>query len=242
VSNTGARKKMLYLARRNPSISAEDWPRTWRSHAAYAATILTLDARLSSLFYCSRILEPMLGGAPFDPPGAARDYDGVAIVASDTDEVPQADMTPEVRAKIDQDELRVFSTYVPRFSFHCEEVLSHGGAPGKAAVIRFLARKQGTSREEFSEHWSGRHADTARRAVDASGMVTRYVHDALIQEPPPGYPFDGITETWFASDEDAVRSFVDDALSPLTRDLCAFCDRDCGVTLLTSVIHRWPRA
>ena len=231
---------MIYLARRNPSIEAEDWPRMWRSHAAYAAQILTLDARLSSLFYCARVLQ--VDGAPFDLPESARDYDGVAIVSSDTDEVPQVEMTPEVRAKIDQDELRVFSTYVPRFSFHCEEVLGHGGAPGRAAVIRFLVRKTGSAREAFLAHWSGRHAEIARRAADASGIVTRYVHDSLIEEPPPGYPFDGITETWFANTEDAVRSFADDALVPVAQDLTAFCDRERSVTLLTYVIHRWPRA
>ncbi len=241
MSYTGGRKKMIYLARRNPSIEAEDWPRMWRSHAAYAATILTLDSRLSSLFYCSRVLPPMLDGAPFDPPEAARNYDGVAIVSSDTDEVPQVEMTPEVRAKIDQDELRVFSTYVPRFSFRCEEVLEHGGAPGKAAVIRFLVRKAGSAREAFLAYWSGRHAEMARRAADASGIVMRYVHDDLIEEPPPGYPFDGITETWFANIEDAVRSFADDTLVSVAQDLTAFCDRERSVTLLTSVIHRWPR-
>jgi hypothetical protein len=233
---------MIYLARRNPSISAEDWPRMWRSHAAYAATILTLDARLSSLFYCARVLQPKLDGAPFDPAEAARNYDGVAIVSSDTDEVPQVKMTPEVRAKIDQDELRVFSTYVPKFSFRCEEALVHGGAPGKAAVIRFLVRKAGSAREAFLAHWGGRHADIAQRAADASEIVTRYVHDGLIEEPPPGYPFDGITETWFADTEDAARSFADDTLVPVAQDLPAFCDRERSVTLLTSVIHRWPRA
>jgi hypothetical protein len=233
---------MIYLARRNPSVAAEDWPRTWRSHAAYAAQILTLDARLTSLFYCSRVLRPLLAGAPFDPPDAARNYDGVAIVASDTDEVPQADMTPEVRAKIDQDELRVFSTYVPRFSFHCEEVLEHGGAPGKAAVIRFLACKPGSAGEAFLAYWNGRHAEIAQCAADASGIVTRYVHDRVIEEPPPGYPFDAITETWFANTDDAVRSFADETLAPVARDLAAFCDRGRSVTLLTSVIHRWPRA
>lgn len=232
---------MIYLARRNPSIAAEDWPRTWRSHAAYAAQILTLDARLTSLFYCSRVLNPMLDGAPFAPPDAARSYDGVAIVSSDTDEVPQAEMTPEVRAKIDQDELRVFSTYVPRFSFSCEEVLAHGSAPGKSAVIRFLARKPGTAREAFCARWGGRHAEIARRAADASGIVARYVHDSLIAEPPPGYPFDGIAETWFASTEDAVRSFVNEALAPIVQDMPAFCDQTRSVTLLTNVIHRWPR-
>jgi uncharacterized protein (TIGR02118 family) len=117
----------------------------------------------------------------------------------------------------------------------------HGGAPGKAAVIRFLVRKSGTAREAFLAHWSGRHAEIATRAADASGILTRYVHDNLIEDPPPGYPFDGISEAWFASTDDAVRSFADGTLAPIAEDLTAFCDPERSVTLLTSVIHRWPR-
>jgi hypothetical protein len=131
---------------------------------------------------------------------------------------------------------------VPKFSFRCEEALVHGGAPGKAAVIRFLVRNVRSAREAFLAHWGGRHADIARRAADASGIVTRYVHDTLIEEPPPGYPFDGITETWFANTEDAVRSLADGTLVPVAQDLSVFCDRERSVTLLTYVIHRWPRA
>ncbi len=234
--------KLIYLARRNPSIRAEDWPRTWRSHAVFASQFPVLGACIDSLYYCSRMLEPALGGAPFDPPGASRGYDGVAVVSSASAESLGGDMSPEDRARIDQDELRVFDAPTPSFSFRCKEVLVHGGAPGPAAVIRFLARKAGASPEAFFEHWSGRHADIATRAADAAGSVTRYVHDDLIEPPPPGYPFDGITETWFASADDAVRSFVDGAFSPLAEDLPAFCDLERSVTLLTSVTHRWPRA
>ncbi len=54
----------------------------------------------------------------------------------------------------------------------------------------------------------------------------------LIEDPPPGYPFDGITETpWFANTEDAVRSLADGTLVPVAQDLPAFCDRERSVTL-----------
>ncbi len=235
--------KLIYLARRNPSIRAEDWPRTWRSHAVFVSQFPTVSASVGSLFYCTRVREPMLNGAPFEPPGAAVDYDGVAVVSSaSADTLLRADMSPETRAKIDQDELRVFSSYTPSFSFHCKELQVHGNAAGPAAVIRFLARKAGSSRDAFLAHLSGRHMDVARHSADAARTVTRHVHNDVTSEPPAGYPFDSITETWFASTDDAVHSFVDEAFAPLVEDLPVFCDMTQTVTMLTSVVHRWPRA
>ena len=234
--------KLIYLARRNPSVAEEDWPRVWRSHAVFCSQFPSIGADFSGLFYCSRVLEPRLDGQPFDPPGAARDYDGVAFAAGPSLEAVSPRMQPELRAKVDEDELRVFATYTPEFSFRCQEVLVHGGAPGGAAVVRFLARKPGSSPDDFLAHWNGPYAEGAQRAADASGSVTRYVHDRLVQPPPPDYPFDGITETWFADPEAAARSFVDPALAPLSEGLAAFCDPSRCVTLLTRVTHRWPRA
>jgi hypothetical protein len=240
--NTAPQFKVVYLAKRNPSVKAEDWPRAWRSHAAYAAQFPVIYAEFSSIYYCARVLQPSIGGVLIEPPEAARDYDGVALVSSPTADGVPREMPPEVASKIDEDELRVFSTYVRDFSFRCKEVVVHGAAPEKAAVIRLLARKPGLSREEFSAHWNGKYADRAKRAADASGKVVRYVHNQVIEEPPTGYPFDGVTETWFASTDDAAGSFADGALAPLAQELPAFCDLNRSVTLLTSVILRWPRA
>jgi len=231
--------KLIYLARRNPSIKAEEWPRAWRSHAVYASQFPVISATVRSLLYCSRVLEPTLDNARFDAPGVSRDYDGVGIASGP--EPVRAALTPESQAKIDEDELRIFSNYSPRFSFHCKETLVQGGTPGGAAVIRFLVRKSASTGEEFLAHWNERHAGIAQRAAGAAGTVTRYVHNGLTEDPPPGYPFDGITETWFAGPEDAARSLVDRAFEPVIADLSTFTDPARSVTLFTSVIHRWPR-
>lgn len=234
--------KVIYLAKRNPSVKAEDWPRAWRSHAAYAGQFPVIYAQFSSIFYCARVLQPSIDGVPFDPPGAARDYDGVALVSSPIADGLPRELPPEVAPKIDEDELRVFSTYVRNFSFRCKEVVVHGGVPEKTAVMRFLVRKSGLSPEDFFAHWNGSYADSAKRAADASGTVVRYVQNQVLENPPAGHRFDAVTETWFARPEDAARSFVDGTLAPLGRELSAFCDVGRSVTLLTSVILRWPRA
>ena len=232
--------KLIYLAKRAAGVKPEDWPRHWRSHAVFASTIPSIGAVLNSVIYCSRQLAPTLDGVNFDPPEASHDYDGVAVVSSSALESLAGKLSPEDQAKIDQDELRVFSTLTPRFSFYAKEALVHGRAPGGAAVIRFLARKPGTSREAFLSRWSGPHADIALRAAD-SGSATRYVHDELVREPPPGYPFDGITETWLPDAEAAAGSLVSSAFAPVRRDLAEFCDMDRSVTMLTYVTHRWPK-
>lgn len=234
--------KLIYLARRNPAVSPEDWPRTWRSHAVFASQFPVIGARISNLVYCSRQFAPILDGAPFDPPGASRDYDGVAVVSSPSADSLDGDMTPEDRAQILKDELRVFAGPTPDFSFRCRETLVHGAAPGAAAVFRFLARLPDASPAEFAARWNQAHAVIAARAAEASDAATRYVHDQVIEPPPPGYPFDGVAETWFATPQDAVRSFVDPTFAPVVQDLAEFCDLDRSVTLVTQVVHRWPRA
>ena len=234
--------KIVYLARRNPSIAPEDWPRTWRSHAVFASQFPVIGTQISSLYYCNRVREPALNGALLQLPGVARDYDGVAVVSGPSaNGFGDRDLSPEDRAKIDQDELRVFSTTTPNFAFHCKEVLVEGGRAGRAAVIRFLTRKAGTPREKFLAHWSETHAAIGKRAAEA-GAVLRYVHNDLTKSPPPNYPFDGISEIWFTNGDEAVRSLLDGAAAGLGNDLRAFCDMDRTVTMLTSVIHRWPRA
>jgi uncharacterized protein (TIGR02118 family) len=220
----------------------KDWPRAWRSHAVFAGQFPVIGGRISSLFYCARIPEPTLDGAPFDPPGASAAYDGVAVVASPSAEDLGGELSAQDRARIDADELRVFDANTPNFSFRCRESLAYGAETGgPAAVIRFLARRPGAEADDFQARWRGRHAELAIRTSDGSGCVVRYVHDEFIAPPPPGYPFDGVAETWFSSAEAAARSFVDPAFARVAQDLEQFCDAQRSVTLLTQVVHRWPR-
>src|SRR5688500_12925714 len=153
--------KLIYLAQRNPAVSEADWPRIWRSHAVFASQFPSLGAAITSLFYCSRMVEPMLDGRRFDPPEASRAYDGVAVVAADSREALEGALSPEDRARIFEDELRVFSTTSPNFSFFCQESLVWGGAPGQAAVIRFLARRNDLPADAFADRWGMEHANLA---------------------------------------------------------------------------------
>jgi hypothetical protein len=129
--------------------------------------------------------------------------------------------------------VRVFGRPAHEFSLACAEVLALGGSPGKSAVIRFLAREPGETRDAFVQRWNAAQSEAAQSAVDR-GKVVRYVHNAVVRDGPPGYAFDGISETWFATVEDAVRALADPELAPLVR-------APAEVTMLTEVIFRVPR-
>jgi hypothetical protein len=232
--------KMIYLAQRNPAVAPQAWPRAWRSHAAYAATFPVLGAQIKGLFYCSRIFDPTLGGEPAILPGASRDHDGVAVVSSPHGVEVGGTLAPEDRARILEDELRVFRVHTPNFTFRCEEVLVEGGSPGPAAVFRFLARRPQDSPETFLARWTAEQAPLAIAAATRSGGLVRYVHDRMREPPPPGYPFDGISEAWFATTEDAVR-FAARETGPDLDHLASLCDPARSVALATQVIHGWPK-
>lgn len=235
--------KLIYLARRNPTVAREDWPRTWRSHAIFASQFPVLEAKIDYMRYCNRVDAPTLDGRPVELPGLSTAHDGVAIAASESLEgINGTGFNDADRAKIDQDELRVFDMLTPNFTYYCTEAVLRDGALGEAAVFSFLARKPDASHEEFDARWCGEHRQAALEAINALGTITRYVNNRPVHEPRPLFPFDGIAEAWFPSAEDAVRAFTGSELDPLRRDLAQFCDFSRSVIMLTSVCHRWPKS
>jgi uncharacterized protein (TIGR02118 family) len=225
--------KMIYLARRAATVSREDWPRTWRSHAVFASQFPELESDIAYLRYCNRVEAEL--------PGLSAEHDGVAVVGSETSGAGGGGFTAEDRALIDADELRVFDRPTPEFTWNCTEHVIRDGKLGEAALFRFLPRQPGSTRDDFDLAWDGAHADLASDAIAGLSSVTRYVHNRPLHEPPEQFPFDGIVETWFASVDDAVAAVESGALSAIEDDLAGFCDSGSVVTVLTSVCHRWPK-
>jgi hypothetical protein len=64
------------------------------------------------------------------------------------------------------------------------------------------------------------------------------VQNELIRDPPGSFAFDAISETWFDSVEDAVRSF--DACAPAT-GAGSIVDPSRSVTMLSYVVFQFPR-
>jgi len=65
--------------------------------------------------------------------------------------------------------------------------------------------------------------------------VVRLAHNRPIHDPLPLFPFDAISDCWFASENDAVRALLEPAIA---RDLAEFCDPDRSATMLTHAYRR----
>jgi hypothetical protein len=231
--------KVVYLARRNPTITPEDWPRTWRSHAVYCSQFPAVGASIRHLLYCNRTLNATLDGKPFAPPELNQDFDGSAVVASDDKALWTLDVAPDLKALVDADELRIFTTYARHFSLNCQETFNAGSGPSKVAVLRFLARKPSLSSEAFEAKWQESQAELAAKAASADSNIVHYVHDRVRMPPPAGYEFEAIVETWFTDAESAMRSFSNPALSAAFREYDTLSDPARNITLLTHTVHRY---
>ena len=71
--------KRIYLTRRNPAISGEDFPREWRRHAAFAASFSNVNRRYTRVAQCTKA-----EGMPVQP---QNDYAGVALLWMESLEV-----------------------------------------------------------------------------------------------------------------------------------------------------------
>jgi EthD domain len=233
--------KLIYLERRNPNLTREEWPATWRSHSTFAGQFSRMRGGMKYSRYCNRIDAPTLNGVRVDLQDVSAAHDGVAVACSDKLELLQGGgFTTKERARIQHDELRVFDRLTPECSFHCTERPVKDGEVGEAVVFRFLARDPDIPRISFTERLTGEHAAVAQRAVDGLRSVTRYTHNSPLHRPLPHFPFDAISECWFESVECAVRALKNGELGAIERDLREFCDLERGVTMLCDVCNRWP--
>ncbi len=231
--------KLVYLARRAKTVSREDWPRTWRSHAIFASQFPTMEANISWLRYCNRVDQPTIDGEPVKLPQLSTAHDGVAVAASPSFAgIKGGGFTPEDQAKIDEDERRVFDMLTPNFSYFATELVVKQGPLGKAALFHFLPRAQGMTGQEFAERYRGDHAATASCETANVKGLTRAVLNFPVHEPLPLFPFDGISEFWFESPDDAARAVADGALGGVMDDVQPLCSPGI-LQVMTAVSHRW---
>jgi EthD domain len=228
--------KMLYLARRAPSVTWEEWPRTWKSHAIFASQFPAMDGTIDWMRYTTRVEDASLGKLP-----VSSEHDGVSVAeAQELNTFLGKGFTPEQRALIDKDELRVFDRYTPQFSFYCTETRPVDGPLGEAAIFRFLHRKPGTTRDAFEQHLQGRYARLCAE-TSAALAAQRWALNSSIDAPPVDFPFEAIDECWFATVEQAARALTSPAMARLTDELASVSDER-NITMLTRPTHRWPKA
>ncbi|MBN9561040.1 MAG: EthD domain-containing protein [Alphaproteobacteria bacterium] len=217
--------KRAYLVRRNPRLTAEEFPRRWKQHSDLGQTFPDVVARNQRVVYC--LANKALG----EQIGASGEYDGVGLLwlrSPEALEATNADPTaiPTMRA----DELKVFHQHVFNSAVLVEEHVLKLGADGKVAVLSFVRRRPGLSREAFQPAW------IAALSAENAGKMSKHVKGLVIREPT--VEFDGLSETWFDSTEDALATWTDrrfrDALDAGEKDLV---DPAATMRFLTETCH-----
>lgn len=210
------RWKMIYLAKRNPALAAEDFAQAWREHSALGSQCTNVQGKVLGVQQCSRVRDA--GAEDGGLHGASTDYDGVNLLQLRDPEVANDIWNdPETLAIMRPDEPRVFSTYVRDFTLVCSEQVLREAPPSPVVVFGFLRRNAGFSKSAFDTAW----LDGPKEAWLSSPTfktARRVVHNHVVQTPPEGYDFDGIAEWWFDSADAARAAFADSRSATSTGD------------------------
>ena len=225
--------KMIYLARRNPALAPEAFAQAWREHSARGRECRNVQDKVLGVAQCSRLLDLALRGV-------SADYDGVGLLRlRDLDAASDIWNDAETLAIMRPDEPRVFSTYVRDFALVCREYLLRDAPRSDCVLYGFLRRRAGLARADFDTAWLDGQARWL--GGDALREATRVVHNAVVQEPPPGYAFDGIAEWWFDSPAAMRAAFgADSVLAGLPAAYAEFIDLPGSAFVATRVTHSRP--
>ncbi|NMG31570.1 EthD domain-containing protein [Aromatoleum evansii] len=220
--------KMIYLARRNPALRAEDFPQAWREHSALGRQCANVRDKVLAVTQCSRVLDP-----PAPLPGTSPDYDGVNLLAlRDRQAADDIWNDPETLAIMRPDEPRVFSTYVRDFTLIARESVIVDGPRSDVCVAFFLRTRDGPA--------------PAAAPIGGPDMTPwlrarRVVANVVDGARPAGYEFDLIVEAWYESVERALMGFAGRPVwDRLPNSLSSRVDVGRSVCLLTHVTHRRP--
>jgi hypothetical protein len=219
--------KVIYLARRNPALSATKFPDRWRQHAILGGSIPSLRGNFVQVAQCLSLYDRAV------VPRASLDYDGVNLLTLQSRDIALAmHQDDHVLDIMLPDELLTFSTYVRHFSLQCVEHVVQDGAMLPYCLISFLKRDRHLSTDAFVD---ATVAALAGAVTNAERTVVNRVEDR-----PPGYNFDVVTESWFASAEEAASATRSASYKAYLRHREALCDESRSVAMMTQITHSWP--
>lgn len=200
--------RMIYLARRNPATTHEQFVSNWREHIALGAKFPSVYRRFTDVVQCDLILDlvdvdPGQTGSAFDVPGG---FDGIELTTARS--LPASigvwDV-PDAQTHLVPDERRVFATVVRELTLQALASVVIDGPRTAYVLVRLLTRNPTLSREDFIRTW-------AALPLPDHESIRRHVRDFVILDPPPAVPFDGVEEIWFDSAENMAAYLADDQL------------------------------
>ena len=221
--------KLIYLARRNPHIRPEDFGEAWQSHSRLASTLGPQFAKhFTRVRQCIKVY-----GADV-PPEYINEYDGTALLTMKSwYDLWAARSYPDALETMRNDERRVFAEYAANFTMAVEEIVKQGDGDGGAALISFVRRKSSVPHETFDAAWRA-HAGRLFES-DAARGVCSAVLNRVVESPGPRYEFAGVSESWFADADSALKAAWDPVRRKCVLEVEPIADLAGSVSLLVRI-------
>ena len=221
---------MIYLAKRNPQLAANEFAQAWREHSALGKQCRNVQDKVLGVTQCTSILSM---GIDNNLKGIYPNADGVNLlqirdlqVASDiwSDSETQSIMKP--------DELRVFDRYVRDFTLVAAEHILVDVPAGQAVLIGFLKNIISSGPQTLRETLQ----DFSKINTDK-----RLVLNLVQADRPAGYDYDAIVEWWFDDTDQLLERLGPVEIQiQLQAAFDSICDLKSSVFMATQVTHRRP--
>jgi hypothetical protein len=228
--------KQIYITRRKPSYTAEQWGPRWRQHGRFVRS-LALWSQIRHYEQC-RALSPD-AAAPANFEGLAQGlYDGVGMVWFRSFAAVGAALSDPSVHSVFEDEKDVFDDPIADTSLFTREVVFRDTGATRVKFVAFLRRKHGLSREQFLEHWEHTHGPLFLGVAEIDAHVTKYVQNHVLDDLTGvmGNRYDGVVEIGFARIEDAPKIFRQGYLDAVRPDEQRFVDLQDMIVLLTDEV------
>ncbi len=226
--------KAIYLVRRNPALSPEQFRERWKQHSALTGTTQRIRPYFTQVVQCAR-------SDHAGPADATTAFDGANLLGL----VNRAGgygvfEEPEHRDVMLPDELATFSGPIRDCTLVTREHVCKPGPFTRHLVLRFLKFAASAGHEATFGRWCERQSERDARGP-AAELVRRSVANRVVEPAPAEFAFDLVTETWFP-DPDALASHSRDAhsQSALNEAIGTFCDPTRSVTFVAQVNHSRP--
>lgn len=232
MSPAPVRPKRLYLARRKPALTREQFFKRWRQHG-----------KLAMSFMARQNWENVTAYIHFDPvreasgiAGASDDYDAIGWIRfKDIEARKRHAQFAEARAVLEADEDEFFSARVNTTGIVTWETVLRDGPSSGVTKFCFLKRTNELSPSEFDDHWKNKHAPLLLQATPG---MQRYVQNYPL--PPErgnswGMGCDGVEESWFASLDELKKAHASPAMQAVDQDRDRFV-RECVVVIVRQTV------
>ncbi len=221
--------RLIYLPKRNPRLSIEEFRERWRQHSLLGATVPELRPKFTQVAQCMNVYDRSI------LPAASFDYDGVNILNM-THHGAQQELfqLDDIHRVMFPDELETFNAYVRHSSLFAKGVVANEGAMRPRVLVNFLKRRWDVPEEDFASDLEA--ALGALVAGSDRRAVVNHVWDRQ-----PDYNYDAVTELWFRDDGDlaeftANRRYAETYLGRRA----GLCSERRGVTMWTFVSYARP--